>query len=229
MICKIADLITEVPESGGMAPRLRDYRVETDQSADIVIREEDYRPNAWRSVPPSMYAYMESGAHFYASLLYHGGMQLHASAVAWEGRGYLFSGQCGVGKSTHTRLWQELLGEEAVVFNDDKPALRRLEEGWYAYGTPWCGKDGINANMKVPLAGICFLVQGPENRIRRMTEGEAIPLLITQTMNWFNKEDKMQLMLSCVERLAAEVPIYLFQNRPEKEAAMLSLKTMRES
>lgn len=43
------------------------------------------------------------------------------------------------------------------VFNDDKPALRRLDGRWYAYGTPWCGKDGINLNQKWPLGGICFL------------------------------------------------------------------------
>ena len=35
----------------------------------------------------------------------------------------------------------------------------------YAYGTPWCGKDGINQNKKVPLQGICFLIQSKENNI----------------------------------------------------------------
>lgn len=35
-----------------------------------------------------------------------GGFYLHSSAVELDGRAYLFSGKSGVGKSTHTRLWQ---------------------------------------------------------------------------------------------------------------------------
>ena len=40
-----------------------------------------------------------------------GGFYLHSSAVELDGRAYLFSGKSGVGKSTHTRLWQQIFGD----------------------------------------------------------------------------------------------------------------------
>ena len=48
----------------------------------------------------------------------------HSSAIAVDGEAFLFTALSGTGKSTHTRLWRELLGERAVMVNDDKPMLR---------------------------------------------------------------------------------------------------------
>ncbi len=227
MLCKIADLITEVPDTGGLAPRVRDYLWEKDEIPDIVIRESDFRPNAWKGAPYDLYCYMESGADFYANLLYHEGMMLHASAVAYGGRAYLFSGPSGIGKSTHTKLWKQILGDEAVIFNDDKPALRFLDGRWYAYGTPWCGKDGINSNLKMPLAGICFLEQGEENEMSLLTAKEAIPLIIPQTMYRFKRTEKVLLMLKNMENLIRHVPMYRLINRADLESAQLSYTYMQ--
>ena len=107
--------------------------------------------------------YVQSGSIFYSHLVKFGGMMLHASAVALDGEAYLFSGPSGMGKSTHTRLWKQCF-PEAEIFNDDKPALRELGGIWYAYGTPWCGKDGINKNMKVPLKPSAFCAEAKTTR-----------------------------------------------------------------
>ena len=144
-----------------------------------------------------------------------------------DGQAYLFSGPCGMGKSTHTRLWQQTFGPAAQIFNDDKPALRLLDGKWFAYGTPWCGKDGINQNKKVPLAGICFLKQAPQNRIRRLTCQEAMTRVISQTLRKFNKMESLDLMLRHVDKLVRQIPIYELENRPEPAAAQLSYETMR--
>ena len=228
-LCKIADLFVSVPTAGGMAPRLRDYMIEEEGKADIVIREEQYRPNAWPGLKEELKAYMESGACFYGNLLRFQGLMLHASAVELDGKAYLFSGPCGMGKSTHTRLWQQVFGEKAKVFNDDKPALRHVDGRWYAYGTPWCGKDGININLKVPLAGICFLKQAPENRIRRLSNAEALPLLVSQTMRKFKDSSNTILLLEHLDHLIREIPIFELENRPEPAAAQLSYETMRRA
>ena len=140
---------------------------------------------------------------------------------------YLFSGPCGRGKSTHTRLWQSAFGEAASVFNDDKPALRFLPDGTLrVFGTPWCGKDGINKNEKWPLAGICFLKKAEQNRIRRLEAAEALPLLLGQTTYRLYPE-KMELLLGLVDRLLREVPVYELENLPTEDAARLSFETMR--
>lgn len=210
-----------------MAPRCLEYLCSENGNPDIVIQAEKYKtetyPEGW---PMESIAYMESARLFYGRLLDFDGFFLHASAVEYEGRAYLFSGPCGMGKSTHTRLWQKLFGESARVFNDDKPALRCIDGVWYAYGTPWCGKDGINLNMKVPLAGICFLKQSTDNRIRRLPPQEALARIISQTIRRFKKAERLELMLGHIGNLVSRIPVYELENRPETEAAKLSYETM---
>jgi len=76
-------------------------------------------------------------------LLTQNTLLLHSSTVAVDGKAYLFTAKCGTGKSTHTRLWRELLGERVVMVNDDKPFLRFTPEGILACGSPWSGKHGL--------------------------------------------------------------------------------------
>lgn len=228
MRCKIAGLITEVPAAGGLSPRCAGYLIEEAIEPEITIRQEYYRAECWHDLTPEQMEYMESGIQFYWHLLRYNGLMLHASAVALEGRAYLFSGPCGRGKSTHTRLWQSVFGERAQVFNDDKPALRRMDGRWYAYGTPWCGKDGINLNQKWPLGGICFLEQAQENRIRRLSAAEALPLVLAQTLYRLLPRE-MELLLASLDKLLREIPVFLLENRPEEAAARLSYETMRRA
>ena len=184
MLCKIADLYVDIPEAGGMSPRCRDYLVSEDITPDIIIKEENYSLDRWQGLNPDLLAYMDSGQIFYSGLLKYDGMMLHSSAIELGGGAYLFSGPSGVGKSTHTTLWQQEF-PSARLFNDDKPALRKIDGVWYAYGTPWSGKHGININIRVPLRGICFLRQGDENKIRRLSGVEAISAVMSQTIRGF--------------------------------------------
>lgn len=228
MLYKIADLTIEIPTVGDLFSRCREYYCDENKTANIVVVEEDFNIKKWSMLTQELAIYLESGIQFHKKLLEFNGMMLHSSAVELEGKAYLFSGPCSTGKSTHTRLWQQVFGDEAKVFNDDKPALRRMEDVWFAYGTPWCGKDGININMKVPLAGICFLKQGTENTIRRLSKQEAIARVLSQTTYKFKDIDRLDLKLSLVDQLVREIPIYELTNRPEPEAAILSYETMRK-
>ena len=48
---------------------------------------------------------------------------IHASSLAWRGRGVAFSANSGTGKSTHVGLWKDTFGDEVQIINDDKPAI----------------------------------------------------------------------------------------------------------
>lgn len=228
MLCKIADLIVSVPEAGGMAPRCQAYLTHGEQPVDVEIRADEYELFDIYGNSETVMAYMESGWQFYMHLLRFGGLMLHASALSYEGRAYLFSGPSGAGKSTHTDLWKQCFGDKVQFINDDKPAIRFVEDRWYAYGTPWCGKNGINQNCKVPLGGICFLKQGKQNRIRRLTAPEIVPLLYMQTNHLLKKKENMHRLLSAIEALVQQIPIYELENKPEQAAALLSMETMQQ-
>ena len=228
MLCKIADLIAEVPEAGGLAPRCKDYLYSGNDGADIIIRTALYREEKYDSRwSGEMIAYMESAYQFYQLLPDFDGLYLHSSAVVLDGKAYLFSGHCGAGKSTHTRLWQQVFGPDVRVINDDKPALRRIDGQWIAYGTPWCGKDGINLNERAPLAGICYLKKAQKNEIRRLSKREAMERILAQTIRRFPDRERLDKMLHLLEQLMSEIPVYELENLPEPEAARLSYETMR--
>lgn len=226
MICKIAELIVQLPEAGGMPPRCREYLTDDKRPADIVITEEMLKLDRWKDLSYEDSCYMETGFHFYARLLRFEGLMLHSSAVEYQGKAYLFSGPCTVGKSTHTQLWQQAFGYAAQVFNDDKPALRFIDGQWFAFGTPWCGKDGINQNKKVPLAGICFLKQGKENYIRKLPAKESIPRVLSQTTKHVKLPENRERLLSHIDRLVRQVPVFELENNGNVEAAYLSHQTM---
>ena len=106
----------------------------------------------------------------------------HGSAIAVDGQAYIFTAASGTGKSTHARLWRELLGSRAVMINDDKPLIRVYLDGTAdVYGTPWDGKHHLSCNSSAPVKGICILERSPANSIREITGAEAMPMLVQQT------------------------------------------------
>lgn len=220
-------MIVEVPAAGDLASRCRDYLYFGTQQPDIVIDEayvryEDYDPRTKKDDV----IYLETGWQFGFRLLAHDALFLHASAVEVDGRAYLFSADSGVGKSTHARLWQQLHGSKAIVLNDDKPALRCLDGVWYAYGTPWCGKDGINQNRRAPLAGICFLKRGDRNAIAPLSPAECIRRIMPQTIYQFGRKDTLITMLSHLDALLNRIPVFELECLPEEASARLSYETM---
>lgn len=227
MLCKIADILTEVPAADGLDLRCQDY-LWTEGTPEIIIREDAYRSQRYDSrLGTSTVAYMESAFQFYRKLVEFGGFYLHSSAVVLDGKAYLFSGPSRAGKSTHTRLWQSAFGPKARVINDDKPAIRLIDGRWYAYGTPWCGKDGINENTSAPLAGVCFLKKAQENHIRRLDSMEAMQKILSQTIYKFDSARQLDLLLELLNQFLTEIPVYELENRPEPAAAQLSFTTMR--
>ena len=104
---------------------------------------------------------------------------MHGSAIAVDGRSYVFTAASGTGKSTHARLWRELLGDKAVMINDDKPLLRVHPDGsTVVNGTPWDGKHRLSRNTAVPLKAICFLRRAEENIIHEISRQVALPMMI---------------------------------------------------
>lgn len=151
---------------------------------------------------------------------------LHGSAVALDGKGYLFVAPCGTGKSTHARLWRETLGAETV--NDDKPFVRLTPEGALLCGSPWTGKHGLGQNLTVPLAGICLLARGLEDRITLLPAADALPLLLRHGCAPEDAGGKDRLE-SLLQRLSRAVPLWFLQCTPTPEAALTAHKAMSAS
>lgn len=189
------------------------------------------RDAAAEGVPAVRYgaAYLETLAVYrklaHAMLMQQGILLFHGSAIAADGRAVLFTAKSGTGKSTHTALWRELLGERCYMVNDDKPLLRIRDTGTEVCGTPWNGKHKLGTNCIVPLQAICILERGLTNEITQLTAKEALPMLLQQS---HRPEDPraMPQLLACIDKLTRNVKFYRLKCNMDPEAAKLSYETM---
>jgi hypothetical protein len=150
---------------------------------------------------------------------------IHASAIAMDGKAYLFLAPSGTGKSTHTRLWRETFGDRVFMINDDKPLLRFDGESFQAYGTPWNGKHHLDTNVSVPIGGICFLGRGAENRIWKVSAGDGLVQLLASVYRP-DAADGMKKTLELVAELTKRVPLWQMECNISPEAAIMACEAM---
>lgn len=146
----------------------------------------------------------------------------HASAVMVDGKAYLFTAPSGTGKSTHAALWRRLLGDRAVVINDDKPFLRFFDDRITVYGSPYNGKHRLGNNISAPLAAIGVIKRGETNHVH--TSADVIPMLVQQTYRPRDAELTARVM-SLILRLA-RIPAYDIYCNMTEEAAVTSYEAM---
>jgi len=211
-----------------LVSRSRAYlsKSKTPAVADLSLSEETYARyrKKYPEAEDSLIEYMVTGSSFYHTLIHHDGILLHSSAVVLDGEAYLFSAPSGTGKSTHTSLWlQEFPGCE--ILNDDKPAIRILENGIFVYGTPWSGKTALNLNRKVPLRGIAFLQRGETNTIVPMESIKALENLLNQTVRPGEKDAAAKLF-GLLDRILTRIPMYSLTCNMDPQAAHVSYDTM---
>lgn len=228
MRTRIAELQVELNCHADTLAVAGPYAVEAEGAADLVISSADYGslpllPPA--GADPAVADYVNSGALFGRGLISFGGLVLHACAVVYDGRAYLFSAPSGTGKSTHARLWCELLAG-CYILNDDKPAIRVVDGIAYAYGTPWAGKEQLNVNASAPLGGICFLKRGAEDQIKLLSATDALVMLYAQTAHTALTQAEMDRLLATIETLISTVPIYQMACTPTLHAAELAHREM---
>ena len=166
--------------------------------------------------------------HICQQMPHYGAFLFHAAVVEIEGRGYAFSARRGVGKSTHAALWQTHFAGRATVINGDKPLVRRSPDGrFWAYGTPWCGKEGLQVNRKCPLTAICFLEQGDQNRVAVSPVADTAARLMEATCAPADADgqDRLAALIGAAVR---DVPAFTLTCRPDVEAAEVAYRFLSQ-
>ena len=197
-----------------------DFSVHTRQS-DIDYersKSEGDFSDAWLEVS-AVYRKIAEHMPFYNTVLIHG------SALSVDGQGYLFTAPSGTGKSTHSSLWRKLLGGRVVMINDDKP-LVRVEESATIYGTPYCGKEGLNTKISVNLKAIYLLERSEESHIQEISAHEAYPELLRQTYRPHYKPAFAKTLV-LLDKLSELVKFYRLGCNMSLSAAELAYNTMK--
>lgn len=145
-------------------------------------------------------------------------LEMHSSVVVNDGKGYMFLGKSGTGKSTHSRQWLEHI-PGSVLLNDDNPIIRVEDGVARVYGSPWSGKTPCYKNADAPIGAIVRIRQHPENLIRRQSVVESYASLYSSCSGLKSQRDIADGLHSTLEFVAVNVPCFVLDCRPDHEAA----------
>jgi len=163
---------------------------------------------------------------FALSTARRGVLMMHASVTMHAGKGYLFLGKSGTGKSTHSQLWINNI-EGCELLNDDNPALKVEDDGSInVYGSPWSGKTPCYRNLEVPVGAVVDLHQAKKNEIRRLSLVEAYAALYVSFSGYRFIKDIADGLHSTNEKIVSTVPCYSLNCLPDAEAAWLCYNTV---
>jgi len=152
---------------------------------------------------------------------------LHASVISYKDRGIAFLAPSGTGKTTHTFLWQKLLGDDVRIINGDKPIIRFFDNVPYAYGTPWAGKENWQINDKVKLTDVCIIERSDTCSVFKADTKKYLPSLMMQVLR---PTDPLLAIktLGLVDRLVSSSNLWVIQCDISRQAVELAYNTICE-
>ena len=152
-------------------------------------------------------------------------LEMHASVVMHGGRGFLFLGRSGTGKSTHSSLWLKYI-EGTELLNDDNPVIRIVDGTVRVFGTPWSGKTPCYKAQDVPVGAIVRLHQAPENSIERLGTVQAYASVMASCSGFRPIRSLADAQHETLAAIATGVPCYELGCLPDEAAARLCQQTV---
>lgn len=206
MIYKLADFIVEFKNpSPDVVDFFKDYISEGTPQASFEISEQEIEfetqkaQNKYTRLNSELTAMLRKFSRW---TLDYNAFLLHSALVDVDGVGVAFAARSGTGKTTHIRLWQQLLGERMTIINGDKPIIRFFENEQYpiGYGTPWNGKERFGINGKTAVKHFCFIERSDINSCEKIEASQILnqffgqiylpknePIVISKMLNFANK------------------------------------------
>lgn len=141
------------------------------------------------------------------------GILLHSACVSIDGKGYLFAGTSGAGKSTISTIWDK--ESEATVVTDERVLIREQDGQIWAYGTPWHGTAKIHKNLGVPLHSVFFIQHGTENMASKLTVKDVVNRLMVRCFPTFWHTEGMSFSLDFCMSIAERLSCYQLSFVPD--------------
>ena len=154
-----------------------------------------------------------------------GTLLMHSATIENGGKGYMFLGASGQGKSTHSNKWVAHI-KGSTLINDDNPVIRIADDGTpFVYGSPWSGKRPIYMNVHYPIGGMAAIEQDKKNWIRKENIPTAFGIMLCSCSTLkFDKEIHISIC-NTITKVLERIPVHTLFCRPDEEAALLSSST----
>ena len=151
----------------------------------------------------------------------------HSVMLEYDDNAYAFAARSGTGKSTHARMWGEVLGDELSIICGDKAIVRIIDGKVYGGGTPWNGKEGWGEGGLAPLKSCGFIerAENGETYVSEMKKSDAFMRMMAQTLIPREREAADKFM-SLMDTFISQVDFYKIVCDISKEAAVKSIEAL---
>jgi hypothetical protein len=182
-----------------------DFRAEWDPVANLArIRQAAY-PYAVDSLLRIVHSLV---------LAERGGFLVHSASAVRNGRGFLFSGVSGAGKTTISRL----APRDVRLLTDEISYVCRSGDDYQAYGTPFFGELGSpGENITAPIVALYLLTHGPEDRAEALLPSLSVQRLLRNILFFANDASLVERVFRSACEFVSKVPVYELTFRPDGE------------
>lgn len=153
-------------------------------------------------------------------------IQIHSSLINYRGRGLLFLGPSGIGKTTQAELWQKYRG--AQIINGDLAFVQKTENEFLGWGTPWHGSSPYCMNASVPVTALIVLKQAEKNSLRRLTGFSMVSEVSQSVFYPLWLEGGTELCLETLDALLRQIPVYELACRPDEASVSLLYRELTQ-
>lgn len=153
--------------------------------------------------------YPADGLILYYTTATYGDIMIHASGINNFGKGYLFSGISGKGKTTMAKLWDK---SGAKVIHDDRLIIRNNRNGYMMYNTPVYKNDCPGVSN---LNRLFLIEHGKENLIIPVRGAECVSFVMANCIqhNW--NTEIIAKLLGSVSLMCNSIPIAKLCFKPD--------------
>jgi hypothetical protein len=184
------------------------------ERGDFEARWSPEKRHGWVRQSPNPYS-IDSVLRIVHTLLLatEGGFLLHASSAVRNGKAFLFSGVSEAGKTTISRL----APADVALLTDEASYIRKTENGYMAYGTPFAGELGKpGKNISAPIQTLYLLDKAAENYATLLEPAEAVRRLMRNILFFSHDEQLVRQVFDAACIFVAAVPVYQLSFFPDQ-------------
>jgi len=146
------------------------------------------------------------------------GIFTHSSGVKdLDKSGLLFTGKSESGKTTLAKIYHKY--SRGMVLNDDRIVVRKINNDFYIYGSPWHGDfdDYLRSRIdRAKLKSIFFLRKAKENAIKPLSLSKAFRLLYPTMFPTFWDREGTKTIAMLLTDLLSKVSSYRLKFKKDK-------------
>ncbi|MBI5305273.1 MAG: hypothetical protein HY868_24290 [Chloroflexi bacterium] len=139
---------------------------------------------------------------------------LHAAGIISHGRGFVFFGPSGNGKTTVTTF-----SMDRTVLSDDMVILKKRDDRYYLYGVPFRGDmpEAPRTNASAELCGAFTLVKAAEHRLEPLAASQAVAQMARCVPFVMTVPAHTRRVMEICQDIVATVPVRALHFRRDAE------------